>query len=104
MKINKIKLFTIILFISLNFYTASVYSSTLGEQENNNEVNNMDEMIASVNLEKKQIEYIVMKLVRSGRLTPEEGEKARREIASVKDTDVEGVKSLAIKELLRQSN
>ena len=67
-------------------------------------VHNSDEMLAAISLEKKQVEKIVESMVRSGRLSPEEGEKARREIASIKDSDFEIIKNAAINEIKRQNN
>lgn len=65
----------------------------LAWSEENVEVKDMGQMLAQINLEKKQMESIVDKLVSSGRLSPTNADKAKREIASVKDDDVEQVKS-----------
>lgn len=91
---SQIKLLPIILFSLLSF---GVLAETV-------EVHNMEEMLASVNLEKKQVEKMLEKLVKSGRLTPAEGELARREIASVKDSDLDQIKNDAIKSLSKRSN
>jgi hypothetical protein len=57
------------------------------------EVKDMGQMLAQINLEKKQMENIVDKLVISGRLSPTYADRAKREIASVKEEDAEQVKS-----------
>lgn len=59
----------------------------------------MEQMIGSIRLEKKQIESMINKMIASGRLSPEEGSKAKREVASVKETDMEDLKKLAIAEV-----
>lgn len=56
------------------------------------EVHNMNEMISNIHLEKKQFEKIVDRMVSTGRLTVEEGARARRDIASVRDEDLTEVK------------
>jgi hypothetical protein len=70
----------------------------------NLEVHNSNEMLSSVHLERKQVEKIVDLMVKSGRLTNEEGEKARREIASVKESDIDEIKNEAIKRLSNSKN
>lgn len=67
-------------------------------------VHNSEEMLTAITLEKKQVEKMVETMVKSGRLSPEEGEKARREIASIKESDIELIKNAAIKEFKHQSN
>lgn len=56
------------------------------------EVHNMNEMISNIHLEKKQFEKIVDRMVSTGRLTVEEGARARRDIASVSEEDITEVK------------
>ncbi len=53
----------------------------------------------SLRLEKKQVETIVDTMVRSGRISADEGSRAKREIASVKDDDFEELKSETMKRL-----
>lgn len=56
------------------------------------EVRDMSEMLAQINMEKKQMEIIVDKLVETGRITQENGVRAKREIASIKAEDTENLK------------
>lgn len=53
----------------------------------------------SLRLEKKQVETIVDTMVRSGRISADEGSRAKREIASVKEDDFEELKSETMKRL-----
>jgi polyhydroxyalkanoate synthesis regulator phasin len=67
------------------------------------EVHNTEEMLSSIHLEKKQVEKMVEKMVKSGRISVEEGEKARREIASIKDSDIEDLKNFAVNEIAKKN-
>jgi len=60
------------------------------------EIHNMSDMLSRVKLEKKQIEVMVGQLEKSGRLNQEQASKVKRELASVKDEDIEEVKNIAI--------
>lgn len=64
-------------------------------------VHNQEEMLNSIHLEKKQVENMVEKMVKSGRLSVEEGSKVKREIASVKESDFEDIKAIVVKEVAR---
>jgi polyhydroxyalkanoate synthesis regulator phasin len=57
----------------------------------------------SLRFEKKQVETIVDTMVRSGRISADEGSRAKREIASVKEDDFEELKIETMKRL-RASN
>jgi polyhydroxyalkanoate synthesis regulator phasin len=63
------------------------------------EYKNMEQMMGSIRLEKKQVESMLDKMVISGRISAEEGSKAKREIASMKDNDLENLKTRAIAEV-----
>lgn len=63
------------------------------------EYKSMEQMMGAIRLEKKQVEGMVDKMVDSGRITAEEGSKAKREIASLKDDDLENLKTRAIAEV-----
>ena len=69
------------------------------------EVRDMGQMLAQIKLEKKQMDNIVDKLVISGRMSPENAVRAKREIASVKEEDAEQIKSHVVSMLSsRQKN
>ena len=68
------------------------------------EVRNMGQMLTQIKLEKKQMESMVDKLVDSGRISPENAVKVRREIASVKEEDAEQVKNHIITIINSQKN
>ncbi len=59
----------------------------------------MSDMLSQVKLEKKQIELMVERMEKSGRLNQDEARKVKREIASVKEEDIEIVKKEVIKKL-----
>jgi len=80
-----------LIFLSLMLTSLSIIPGVVWSDEGT-EVRDMGEMLAQINLEKKQMESIVDKLVTSGRLSPDYGVKAKREIASVKEDDAEMVK------------
>lgn len=77
--------------ILLSTLLLSLYSGVL-RSEDEVEVRDMGQMLAQIKLEKKQMENIVDKLVTSGRISPDSAVRAKREIASVKEEDVEQVK------------
>lgn len=60
---------------------------------------NMEQMMGSIRLEKKQVESMVDKLVASGRINAEDAAKAKRELASMNDNDLENLKNKAIAEV-----
>lgn len=69
------------------------------------EVRDMGQMLAQIKLEKKQMDDIVDKLASSGRISPENAVRAKREIASVKEEDAEEVKSHVVSMIsTRQKN
>ncbi len=66
------------------------------------EYKNMLQMMESIKLEKKEVESMVNKLAESGRITYEEASNAKREIASLKDSDLENIKQQAIVDVKNQ--
>lgn len=60
------------------------------------EYTNMEQMMDSIKLEKKQVEGMLDKMIVSGRISSEEGVKAKRALASLKEDDLENLKSMAI--------
>lgn len=60
------------------------------------EYKNMEQMMGSIRLEKKQVESMVDKMVSSGRISPEEAKEAKRALASMKENDLENLKTQAI--------
>lgn len=60
------------------------------------EYKNMEQMMGSIRLEKKQVESMLDKMVVSGRISPEEGREAKRALASMKENDLENLKTQAI--------
>lgn len=60
---------------------------------------NMEQMMGAIHLEKKQVESMVEKMVASGRINSEDAAKAKRELASMNDNDLENLKNKAIAEI-----
>jgi polyhydroxyalkanoate synthesis regulator phasin len=78
-----------------------IASTTLAYASDDSDVEykNAEEMLGAIHLEKKQIESMVEKMVESGRISKEDGSRARREIASLQDSDLENLKSKALAEI-----
>ncbi|MBC7538192.1 MAG: hypothetical protein H7281_05185 [Bacteriovorax sp.] len=92
MKLNLYSLLSVLVMISFS-------SLTIADDQVETEYKNMEQMMGSIRLEKKQVESMLDKMVVSGRITAEEGSKAKREIASLKDNDLENLKTRAIAEV-----
>lgn len=71
---------------------ALVFSAETAEKE----YHSLDEMLTAVKLEKIQVETMVDTMVKSGRISNDEGERARRAIASVQEEDLDQIKNEAI--------
>jgi hypothetical protein len=79
------------------FIMACIVSSWVMASENpETEYKSMDQMLTSIHLEKKQVESMLDKMVDSGRISAEDSLHAKREIASMKDSDLENLKTQAI--------
>lgn len=90
MKLNIYPLLTFLLAVSFT------YSALASNEE---EYKNMEQMMGAIHLEKKQVESMIDKMVAIGRISPEEGMNAKREIAGMKDSDLENLKMRAIAEI-----
>lgn len=74
-------------------------SSTFATDQLDAEYKNMEQMMGAIRLEKKQVESMVDKMVASGRINAEDAAKAKRELASMNDNDLENLKNKAIAEV-----
>lgn len=83
--------FLVCTFISFNLYAS--------EPESDAEYKNMEEMMGSIRLEKKQVESMLDQMMVSGRISTEEGQRAKRAIASMRESDLEKLKIQAIAEV-----
>lgn len=84
-------------FFLISFISVSVISTTtLAADQVEADYKNMEQMLGSIRLEKKQVESMVDKLVASGRINPDDAIKAKRELASMNDNDLENLKVKAI--------
>jgi hypothetical protein len=91
----KLKIYFLILIITVSMMINSVFAVQTPDQVDG-EYKNMEQMMGAIRLEKKQVESILNKMIDSGRISAEEGGKAKREIASIKDNDLENLKIQAI--------
>lgn len=67
------------------------------------EYHNLEQMLGAIKLEKIQVETMVDTMQSSGRISAEEAERAKREIASVKEEDIEEIKNQALKHIRAKS-
>jgi len=74
-------------------------SSTFATDQLDAEYKNMEQMMGAIRLEKKQVESMVDKMVASGRINAEDAAKAKRELASMNDNDLDNLKNKAIAEV-----
>ena len=59
----------------------------------------IDQMLGSLKMEKIQAEIMIEAMAKRGKLNNEEVSRAKREIASIKEEDVEAVKAEALERL-----
>lgn len=97
MKIKLLSTFFIFAFIGA-FITPTFATDYLIDQKND-DYKNMESMIGAIHLEKKQVESMLDTMVHSGRMSPEEGNKVKREIASIKENDLEDFKASVLVEV-----
>ena len=84
--------------LCLTFLFLSI-TPTFAADALDDEYRNMEQMMGSIKLEKKQVESMVEKLAQSGRISKEDASKAKREIASLSDNDLENLKNKAVAEV-----
>ncbi len=53
---------------------------------------NTESKVSAIDLEKRQVEKIVERMVRTGRISKEQGDNARKEIANISSRDIELIK------------
>lgn len=91
-----------------NFETILVLILVLVYSENNlaqEDVSNKGlDKLSAIDLEKRQVEKIVERMVRTGRLSKEQGENARREMASISSRDIEIVKKSVARSIASTEN
>jgi hypothetical protein len=96
MKLKKTFSSTFLFSMTLFFSVSAIPSATLAADQPDADYKNMEQMIGSIRLEKKQVESMVDKMVASGRINAEDAAKAKRELASMNDNDLESLKVKAI--------
>ena len=74
-------------------------STTFATDALEDEYKNMEQMMGAIKLEKKQVESMVEQLAQSGRISKEDASKAKREIASLSENDLENLKNKAVAEV-----
>lgn len=83
----------------LLFAVSGVTYSGLSVASDEMEYKNMEQMMGSIRLEKRQIESMLDRMMESGRISSDEGAQAKRALASMKENDLENLKSKAIAEV-----
>ena len=87
------------LLIFLSLFSFHILGNVKASESEDVEYKNMEQMLSAVRLEKKQVELMLDKMVTSGRISADDGVKVKRELASVKDEDLEQIKKQAIAEV-----
>lgn len=72
--------------------TLAFAEDKVGQNETLEEVHNLEQMLNALKFEKMQIESMVNAMVSSGRLSKEEAMTVKREIASIKEEDLENLR------------
>lgn len=68
------------------------------------DISAIDKKIGSLKLEKMQVESMIATMIKRGRINSDEGVRIKREVASVKEEDIEKVKSDALENLDSKSS
>ncbi len=87
------------LFLLLSIFFVSNFETLKAEDQMDTEYKNMEQMMGAIRLEKKQVENMLDKMAASGRFSAEDVSKAKRELASMNDNDLESLKTKAIAEV-----
>lgn len=74
----------------------NVWAESPKENKNQDDFSNSDQMLVSIQLEKKQVDSIIDKMILSGRISSDEGKEAKRFLANRQESDLEIIKSKLI--------
>ena len=99
--LTKLKVLTSSLLVisTLTCFCLSSSFAASDSKDSVEEYKNMEQVMGSIKLEKKQVESMVDKMVASGRISADDASKAKRELASMNDNDFENLKTKAIAEV-----
>jgi polyhydroxyalkanoate synthesis regulator phasin len=86
------------------FFLFSLFSTVAFAADDLSESNlttytSAEQYLDSVKLEKKQIENMIDKMIASGRISKEDGQKAKRELASMDEGHLDQLKDKAVNEI-----
>ena len=86
------------------FFVLSIFSTIACSADDLSDNNlssytSAEQYLDSVKLEKKQIENMIDKMIASGRISKEDGQKAKRELASMDEGHLDQLKDKAVNEI-----
>lgn len=81
------------------FMTLVICSSAAVVASEESEEKTIDQMLASLKMEKIQAEIMIEAMAKRGKFNDEEVSRAKREIASVKEEDIQEIQAEAIERL-----
>lgn len=86
--------------LSTLFMVIAVCSvTTLYASDESQEEKSIDQMLGSLKMEKIQADLLIEAMARRGKLDSDQVSHAKREVASIKEEDVQDLKALAIERL-----
>lgn len=92
------KLSTLLMVIAVCSVT-TIYASDASQEDKNQEDKSIDQMLASLKMEKIQADLLIEAMARRGKLSSDQVSHAKREVASIKEDDEQDLKALAIERL-----
>jgi hypothetical protein len=92
------KLSTLLMVIAV-YSVTTIYASDESQEEKNQEDKSIDQMLASLKMEKIQADLLIEAMARRGKLDSDQVSHAKREVASIKEEDVQDLKAQAIERL-----
>jgi hypothetical protein len=94
---NTKQLFSYIVLLSI--FSTSIFASDDSLESTQTSFTSPEQYLDSVKLEKKQIENMIDKMVASGRISKDDAQKAKRELASMDDSHLDQLKDKAVNEI-----
>lgn len=94
-----IKKYLSLFIISTLLILVSQTQKLQAEEAKADEYKTMEQMMGAIRLEKKQVESMLDKMVTSGRISKDEAVLAKRELASMKESDLDNLKNSAISQI-----
>ena len=86
-------------FFILSIFSSSIFGNDDSFDSTQSSFTSPEQYLDSVKLEKKQIENMIDKMVASGRISKDDAQKAKRELASMDDGHLDQLKDKAVNEI-----